>query len=196
MTLNWIMGIPAATDNPSESQPDMLANNNILPDYLAVDHIRFGEGRSGYHKVVHLTNQPTPANESNVGTLYATTMDDGIQPDEVLFYQTGGGRIMQMTRNFTPKIDLVTKNGATFLPGGLILNWGQIQLQKNSDNPTPISFAQKYSNVFSVTNGYGPHDSSTTAQAAFIFDIVTTGFKVDNTSSSSTRMFYWMAIGN
>ena len=107
------------------------------------DHVPFSNtsglppesgGQSGLHKVVHLlanstlaTNPPDnypivpPAPVGLTGELFTTQSNDGINPDEILWYQTGGGKLTQMSRNFLP---VNNGNGATFLPGGLILNWG------------------------------------------------------------------------
>lgn len=101
-----------------------------------------------------------------------------------------------MTRNFAPN---PVSNGSTFLPGGLILNYG---ISNISANPTltTINFNQPFaspSNVFSIVISRMTADNSTTGQEVRIVtgSVTASLFKVSCSSSSSANIIYWMAVG-
>jgi hypothetical protein len=217
MTSTFNPLVPNGLLNLSVDYKNLQLNFQQLDTSFGKDHIKFSiTPNNGYHTVIHcvpfstlasnppnnypisqLTIPPSaPLNVSGIGELFVAQTNDGIFPDEQLYYQSGGGRLIQMTRNFIPTL---AANGATFLPGGLILNWGQAVMNVNASNPTNITFTQAYasnSTIYSITTGYGSTSTSTTAQNAFVFNITKTGFSVNNTSSSSSKILYWMAIGS
>lgn len=61
MSFIFNTGIPAANNNPSIDQPDMLANNVATDGILAVDHISFNTNFGGNHLQVHLPQYTNPA---------------------------------------------------------------------------------------------------------------------------------------
>lgn len=94
---SYVQGIPAANNNPSSDQPNMLTNTNSIYGLINVDHITFGMANGGYHNVIHFNNQGTsdPPLVSGFGQLYTKT----ISGDQELFYESGNGVIVQMTAN-------------------------------------------------------------------------------------------------
>lgn len=60
MTFIFNNGIPAAANNPSVDQPDMLQNNISTEGILAVDHYTFNTPTGGIHTQVHLGQFTTP----------------------------------------------------------------------------------------------------------------------------------------
>lgn len=61
MTFTFNTGIPAANNNPSVDQPDMLINNVSTDGILAVDHISFNALNGGTHKQMHMPSFTNPA---------------------------------------------------------------------------------------------------------------------------------------
>lgn len=61
MTFIFNTTIPAANNNPSFDQPDMLTNNQSTDGILAVDHVSFNTNNGGNHLQVHLTQYQNPA---------------------------------------------------------------------------------------------------------------------------------------
>lgn len=55
MTFTFNNAIPAAPNNPSVDQPDMLTNNISTDSILAVDHISFNTANGGTHKYVNFS---------------------------------------------------------------------------------------------------------------------------------------------
>lgn len=59
MTFTFNTGVPAAANDPSVDQPDMLSNNVSTNSILAVDHISFNTAGGGQHLQMHMNATPT-----------------------------------------------------------------------------------------------------------------------------------------
>lgn len=126
------MSIPTFTpgyppDGSSLGQTKVVMRNNSDGTFqtLAVDHINNngqpGGRPAGYHKVIHMVPQAgNPAAIPGYGQLFGKTVNS-FTNDEALFYETGNGLVQQLTVNLTP---LATTTGYTFIPGGIIVQWG------------------------------------------------------------------------
>jgi hypothetical protein len=58
-------GIPAANNNPSVDQTDMLGNNQSTDGILNVDHISFNANNGGQHKQVTFNNKNVPGTQTD-----------------------------------------------------------------------------------------------------------------------------------
>ncbi|HMG16084.1 MAG TPA: hypothetical protein VK590_11590 [Saprospiraceae bacterium] len=133
-TFAYTRDIPNPPNNPSSDVPNMKINTNSISDLINVDHISFGVANGGYHKVVHLSPQTTPGTIVGIGQLYSKT----ISGDQQLFYKPGSGNEYQLTRTIsasfarfgvniaygTPPALFTQIGGWTFLPGGLLMQYG------------------------------------------------------------------------
>lgn len=64
---------------------------------------------------------------AGIGQLWSAEVNDGIgTPDTGLYWLSGNGLKVAMTRNFNPSALL--GSGSTFLPGGFILQWGALNI--------------------------------------------------------------------
>lgn len=83
MTISYTLGIPAANNNPSVDQPDMLVNNDNIAQLVGIDHCTFNASPpelSGQH--LHVTFPAAQANPSltQVQTqLYPKSFGSGTQ---------------------------------------------------------------------------------------------------------------------
>lgn len=174
------------------------ASNTVF----GVDHNTFSDTspQKGYHKSIHIVPQATPAAVSGYGQLYSNTTTD-INTDTALFWETGSTspvRNVQLTMNFVPKSNT---NGFTFLPGGLILQWGTVSSAiKNTS--TNVNFATSNmnfpNNCFGVTGSLSAGTTSSTLTISKITGGTNkTAFNYFiNSNSSQTIDFTWLAIGN
>lgn len=197
------MAIPPYTegyppDGSSLGQTKATIRSNLDGSFLtlAVDHIdnngNPGAKPAGFHKVIHMVPQAVdPAPMAGFGQLYSKTTTDFIT-DEALFWETGTGLISQLTMNFTPTI---AANGTTFLPGGLILQWGKFNFASGSDSTTFILLGVKSfpNNCFAFLANQSAN--TTSANTLNIFNVTNLGFDYLNTSSAA-KNFYWIALGN
>jgi hypothetical protein len=199
--------IPTGFVPLDEDYKNLQLNFQQLDTSFGVDHTKFSvTPLNGYHTVVHIVpfsttatnppnNQPVaaPPVVSTLGEIFTAQINDGINSDEALYYRSGGGRITQFTRNFTPTN---AANGATSLPGGLILNWGQVA--QSSSATYPVTFFQPFTttpySIVITPIRPGSHPGST--EYAWVIDssISKTGFTIFNDGSHMFG-FNWMAIG-
>lgn len=186
--------IPAAVNNPSADQPNMLTNTNSISGIIAVDHIGFELPNGGFHNTIHMSSQSPAAPPVGFGELFTLNTSDGIATSNILFYNNANSNLTQLTRNFTPTN---APSGATFLPGGLILNWAQSAVNF-SGTATTITFPRAYvTAVYSITIGCINNSGvSPTSNNVYISATTLTNFTVVNSSSTQVTAIYWMALGN
>jgi hypothetical protein len=207
-------GIPTGTVNLDQDYANIQGNFGQLNTTYAVNHVPLTQvSNNGYHTIVNMVaNTTTAGNPPNnypptpppavglTGELYTTQSNDGIITDEILWYQSGGGRVSQLTRNFIPT---ASQNGATFFPGGLVLQYGVQNTNfasKTGSIVFPMVMPANLYNVQLTLKG-----TSGTAQTIEVttFDLNTPnpgykGFSWMFTGPSGTSYtgFYWTAIGN
>lgn len=114
--------IPLSTNTPATDQPNMKTNTNSIKSIIGTDHLTFGTATGlqsdGWHTVIHSVPQGSdPAAIVGYGQVYTKT----VSGDQQLFYESGGGVISQLTPGGVPS---VAASGYTYLPGGIILQWG------------------------------------------------------------------------
>ncbi len=208
-------GIPTGFVNLDTDYANIQGNFQQLDTTFGIDHTTFSNqtAQNGYHTNIHLipnsttatnppNNQPVvaPAATVGFGQLFSAQINDGINTDEALYFLTGGNRVLQLTRNFLPSS---ANNGYTFLPGGLMLQWGRVTglsgAWPTSDQTllfttNNINFANNCFAVF--TTFIGPTSSSSgditiNSQSKLNFH-----WQFSGSSSSSFGGFFWVAIGN
>ena len=204
--------IPTGLVSFNQDYLNVQGNFQQLDTSFGDDHFAFSDQTSnnGYHKTIHMVNNsdvvsnppnnypPTAvATVANSGELFVTESNDGFNTDSTLWWQTENGRLVQMTSNLTPS---KASNGYTFLPGGLIMQWGTNPAIADSNGTInyPIAFAN---NVFNVTFALQVSAGSTTSNAGQVYvrgnlsDLTLFNFRLANISATNTA-FYWSAIGN
>ncbi len=201
------MPIPTFTpnyplDGSTLGQTKKVIRDNLDGTFqtLAIDHIdnngNPGGKPAGYHKVIHSVPQGgNPGVMPGIGQLYCKTVTPPTPSgDQALFWETGGGIVQQLTANITP---VSATNGVTFLPGGLILQWGTTG---NISSGTPVLFISggfPTNNAFSViatnlsnTNNRKLIYTSGYTKTQFIPTII------DASGNTTSAIFTWWAIGN
>lgn len=213
-------GIPTGTVNLDTDYQNIQDNFSQLDTTFGVDHTKVSDqtGQNGYHKNIHFipnsnttgfppNNYPAnaPTNTNGYGQLWTAQTNDGFNPDETLYFLTGGNRNIQLTRNIQPIADT---NGLSFIPGpgtgagtkfgAPILQWGTTVA---SNTNLAVSFPQAFpNNIFNIqvtrlhsatppgtTFGFWVESSPT--------NISKTGFTIDNLDGH-TWTYMWLAIGN
>lgn len=191
--------IPLNTD-----YQNIRANFQQLDTTFGVDHVTYSVQtlQNGYHQSIHFnpisttaTNPPNnnppvvPSTVAGYGQLFSVQMNDTNNTDNTLFFLTGNGLNLQLTSNFLPS---AATRGYTFLPGGIILQWGT---DTSTGSTTAINYPKVFpNNAFSVTATRGQGSGSPTFYG--VTSVTTTGFDFNASSSSSGVNIRWMAIGN
>jgi len=194
--MSYTLDIPNAPNNPSQDQPLMKANTNAINTLLAVDHVPFNFGTSGYHTVIHQTTQSLdPVTIAGVNQVYAkniTPVSTVTSTDTQFFTKTGAGIISQLTGR------LDGAEGYVWV-GGILFQWGNANFPSGSITfkdrvPGAIDFPN---NIFAVYVSFKNTSGSSNNATIGVRNPLTTGFTVSTTgSSASWSGYYWLAIGN
>lgn len=205
-------GIPTGTVNLDQDYQNIQDNFQQLNTTYGSDHVAYSIAPdNGYHKAIHFVsasttvsnpprNQPVaaPAAVPARGEIFSAQINDNIDTDEALYFQSGGGKVMQLTRNFVPRANA---RGYTFLAGGLILQWGFVS-NNTPGNVGTVTFSDAPgiafpSNCFTVLTQPYTTDAPT-AQLTIPIDSITrlTFHWRFLTISNSYDGFFWTAIGN
>lgn len=186
--------IPNPPNLPSVDVPNMKVNTNSIASVLGVDHYAFGNVNGGLHKWVQMpTVGSIPSFNSSTSNLYGKTVSG---PTAQLFYSPGtSGNEYQLTRASSSNFATfaAATNGWTFLPGGLLLQYGSVA--SPGAGPSTVSFPFTFSSAVYSIQFTARNDGSHSA-----FDYYVDGapglssFVYRGTTSGSDTLF-WMAIG-
>lgn len=189
-------GIPAAANDPSVDQPDMLNNNASTLGIIGTDHVTFNtqgpigppHGSGGQHLQVSFNGNNVPTVPTVVPTLFVNNQDGagnalpgGVQ--ELFFYS--GTASQGQNQNVS------TANGSVVLLGGIILKWGSGTATASGNiNAFPVAFPH---NCFAVVaTSVDPALSSAIVANTY----TASSFKAFRTSGSGNVGFTYIAIGN
>ncbi len=185
-----------------------LQNNfQQLDTSFGVNHVKFSvTPNNGKHRFVEMPSLgPDPSLPfplvGTEGTIFTNSVTRSAVTHSELFYiPDGTGQSYQLTQTISAKFaTFATNPGWTFLPGGLILNYGSVNIG-STGSAFPVLFSAPFTSIpFSVTLGFNSSQgNSPGANSAFIKDgtLTISGFSLTTSSSggSLTPIFY-MAIG-
>lgn len=236
---------PTGTVPLDQDYLNLQANFQQLDIAYGYDHVPFSNtsglpptlnGQSGLHQVIHMlafstlaTNplnnnypislgtippsQPVPV--SLTGEIFTTQSNDGYNPDEIIWYQTGGGRLTQLSRNFQPlpftnnytaasggAVGTNFSAGATFIPGGLTYQYGSFTPGSIGTSSGIVKFPLKFINASSVIVSITAICKAAGSSINNTFSIkngTVTAFQFQwncQTSTSEYTGFTWTAVGN
>lgn len=209
-TYPYNKNIPLSTNKPSVDQPNMQTNTNSISSIISTDHLTFGTATGnqidGMHTVVRLAvpQGSDPVAIGTIGQIYTKTLTIGGNSDQCLFFESGGGRIVQLT-SF---VSVATGNqtvagnfGYTPVTGGIIFQWGYITLPGSSNPTGTVTFATNNiafpTNCFNVSLTLNANSNTSQANTAFVIGTPSkTSFNWGFTGSTSYNYIYWTAIGN
>lgn len=192
--------IPKATDLLANSQVDLLANNVALNSIFSRNHVALNVAtNSGKHPFVEMPNLsaiPSPPGglTNGEGTIY-TKASGGSQ----LFYVPGTtGNEYQLTNTNSGNFATFggATNGWTFLPGGLVMNYGNIS--ESNSSTRNVSYSRNFSSaVYQIV--VTPYRESSSPGGSFGFWVINSsfglsGFQIKN-DGGHTFGYMWIAIG-
>lgn len=202
--MTYTTNIPISGDTLGGTRDRVRTNFQQIQDLIAKNHEDFGSilGQ-GKHKFLQLPEQASaPTTAVNEGGFYTKV---GTNPAETnIFFRAedsggGGGFEYQLTKAISASTGrfATSPNGWTFLPGGLILQWGT---KTNPGTSGSIVFAT--SNIVFPTSIIQVmlqlyHNSAANESATVQAGAPPTqaGFDYRTTSSSPNTILKWFAIG-
>lgn len=187
----FLPNIPQGGDFIDFSWTQLLANNQQLDTSFGIDHYTFSNAtaNNGKHAKCTFPEQAAgPTTAANEGALYTKDVSGITQ----LFWRAESNGLESQLTNLTP---ITTANGRTFLPGGLLFQWGIVA--QNTSQTNAVVFTTAFTTLLNiqVTAKRATNNSGITVDC-YIQGQTTAGFNIINSSSSSTSLgYYWMAIG-
>lgn len=208
----YVRNIPNPPNAPSADVNTMQNNANAISDIFTstanptVDNIGFNDANGGYHRQVSLLTQAAPGIPGGLGGVLYSDLNTGRAWP---FWQwgNGAGQNFQITGSAAANSPSAAQNGYSFLPGGMIMQWGfkpspgpftspiNIDLTIAPHIPFPNAifntFAQLQSTGYNAIAGSSVYVGNLALnQISFEFTIPAGGFAIDITG------LYWLAIGN
>ncbi len=189
----YITNIPASTHNPSSDQPNMQINTNSTDSIIEVDHYSFNDNNGGLHKQSTYVNESAPSTQPGQLALYSKGSVGG--PSALyLIRDNNSGTETQLTSTSIGTALAETK-GASWLPGGLLIQWGTINAIANGNTvenflnafTSTVLFPLPIVTISQQVTGENPE------KCIAVFVNSNTQFQVQNTGVA--RLVYYMAIG-
>lgn len=181
-SFTYITGVPAADNDPSVDQPNMVTNTNSIPGLIAIDHVSFNASNGGTHLQVTFSSNNVPTVPTSPPVLF-TNLDSNMTSQ--LFYYSGDA-----THSSNQYVQAA--QGSTMLLGGIILKWGT-SAGLVADNTTitfPVAFPNNCYNVQLSIN------DSTAKQTYINISAISKSEFTIRAAGSVPVAFYYSAIGN
>jgi len=191
--------IPTGLVNLDVDYQNIQNNFSQLNTSFGINHFPFDNNtpNNGKHTFVEMKDSgaiPAPLTGSE-GTLYTKT---AAAVTDLYYTPDNSTNEYQMTRTISASFGTFSSStGWTYLPGGLLLQWGKVA--GSSANTIPVVFPVAFTNpaysvqVIPERAASSPGDSTLTVIVTG--SITTNGFTIGNVGSHTMVGWYWMAIG-
>ncbi len=192
MSFVYTQNIPASGNLPAADQPNLQTNTNSINSIIDVDHYPFGTGIDGQHKYLHMKQGALPPGGVTGTGLFYTQASNGATQ---LYYSNGStGNEYQLTRvNNANFGTFATNPGWTFLPGGLLMQWGTDTKATGGTVTFPFAFT---SSVYSIQ--ITVNENNNNRHTVFVKTSSMSNFTVasrDSSGNDESNTFFWVAIG-
>lgn len=182
--------IPQAADKLSASQAQILTNFTELDTQFGVDHTPFdnsGSNGDGFHKkVTHKVQGSDPGSAASQLVTYAKTSSGS---SELFMQRDGVAGAIQLTKgtvNIGGNSTTPAAAGHSFLPGGLLIQWGSVAASAAGQ---AFNFDTVFSSIYSLTMGI----QAAGAQSSSFGSVTTSGGVAF--CQSGTQTINYIAIG-
>ena len=169
------------------TRDQIRTNFEIIRDDFAINHVGYDETGEGKHKFMQMPEQASaPTTAANEGALYTKEMDS---ETNLFFRKESDGTEVQLTTSQTPTVGT---DGATFLPGGLLMQWGFVNAPGASGQ---VTFTETYSAApYSIQVSLYRNSGNQSVTVSSSTVPTTTTFNYLSSSAGSDGL-YWIAIG-
>lgn len=193
--MSFTPNIPASGQSLGSSRPQIVNNFSIIRAAFALNHVDFNDSAFGRHKFLQMPEQGSaPATGVNEGGVY--TKDAGGFTNLFWKQESGGatpnknqGESIQMT-NITPSN---TATGRSFLPGGMLIQWGQVSLVGST---TLVTFNESFDiNPYTIQLTWANSAPASITISVSASSVTNTGFDITCNPGVSGPSVYYLAIG-
>ena len=192
----WTPNIPATANAPSADQPLITNNFTAIQQDLDANHVTITDTvNRGKHKFVEMPIQ-SGAQTTTGGEGELHTQDEGDGTSQLYYSRDNlSGTLVQLTTNLIPDISFSNTAGMSFLPGGIIIQFGDFSFTGTASYT--YSSGSPYNQAFpnkTVVVIAGPSNGAAASAGWNISNWDSTGFTVVHGSGSTTKIT-WIAIG-
>ena len=192
--MSYNANIPQASDDPSQSQGQLLDNFQAINTFTAVNHVALNDSNQGKHKFMQMPEQSSaPTTTSNEGAIY--TQESSLTGNtECVFRRESNGLQIEFT-GF-----LGAANGWSRFPSGILLKWGQSSSTGTGTTNFPTGatipvFTAVYQVIITTFDDTGQPNSMSTLQGFTTTGVTTYGSQRNGGSAINAR-FRYLAIGS
>lgn len=205
--MTYTTDIPISGDTLGGTRDRIRTNFQLIESIQSINHVAYGALGQGKHKFLQMpevtaSGAGVPTTLANEGGLY---VDVGLNPAEsnLFFRGEANGFQYQLTRAIsasTTKFGNITNalsgangfGGWTFLPGGLILQFGNF----NPNISTTVVFPVAFTSIpFSIQLTISAGNNSTFRANVSTGTVTNTQFVFEGSVSSNANPIYFIAIG-
>lgn len=199
--MSYSPNLPVSGDTLGGTRDRIRTNFQEIDSVMAQNHVAFNNADEGKHKFLQMPVQASaPSTGTSEAAFYVKDDGSGVAQFFVKGEQTGSEyQITKMASGADANITTFGTNtayvadhlgGWSFLPGGLILQYGSFS--KVVAGNTTITFPLTFPNaVFNIVVTARNSNSGTV-----ITSETTSNFVLSNSVGAVTRSYYWQAIGN
>lgn len=187
--------VPTGLVNLDVDYANVQNNFSSSNTSFGVNHVPFSVAlNNGKHKFVEMPNGILPVGlAAGESTLYSKSVSGASQ---LFFTRDNSGIEIQLTGPTTP---VANTNGYTFLPGGILMQWGIVNSPTSTGTVTfataNIAFPTSCFNVQCTLIAKSGGTSTSNTVAPITGTVTNTGFGYSYTATSSYVAFYWVALG-
>ena len=151
---------------------------------ISTNHVSPDQAGAGKHKFLQMPLQNSDPTTAANELAYFTKLVNGVAYTHLR--QPNNGAVIQISGK-TPTS--VANKGSTFLPGGLLLQWGRITVNTNA-----LSWVASYQENFSLP-AFSVSAITSEKRITYISNNTQLNQMTISIDSSFTGTIYWMAIG-
>lgn len=186
---------PNSGQTLGQTRDQMRSNTNLLRDAIAVNHVDLNQSDVGKHKFVVMPVQvAAPTTLANEAAIYSKSV--GSKSQVFFIRDATAGTECALTAGDTSNANFAgTSPGWTFLPGGLMMQWGVVAAASSSS--FPVTFSPVFSSppvCIQVTGTRAGSSPGNTDAYVVNSSVTAAGFTIYNNGSHNMG-FYWVAIG-
>lgn len=189
--MSFTPGIPASGQSLGSSRTQVLNNFAVLRSTVATNHIDVNNAGAGKHNLSEYVAQAqAPATTTGEVAMYCRSVSGTSQLFLQQENQLAAATDIQMSR--LDKGILNAQTGYSFLPGGLIIQWGRDAFVGAAVAKTvtfPVAFTTACYNVQVLGIGFNNIFHADT-------ETTTTVIVSKNQAVGNGQNFWWMAIGS
>lgn len=188
--------IPQSGQTLGQTQANINTNFSIIRTVQKVNHEDFDNANEGKHKFLQMPEQGAgPTTAVNEAGFYSKPGTNPVETN-LFFRAENSGFEYQLTKAVSASTaSFGTSTGWTFLPGGLLLQWGVANIPSGTGGT--VVFPVAYTNpAYSVQLTMDRSSTSSANYGLFLNGTPTnTGFATNSGLAGSHDVF-WMAIGS